>query len=72
MSEFTARSELLSWGRTPRMPMRVASPSFRDELDILVRDGASGPNGLLSSGMRRSYGDSCINDGGAVVHMTGP
>jgi L-gulonolactone oxidase len=51
--------------------MRVARPSFRDELDILIRNGTGGPNGLLASGMRRSYGDSCINDGGAVIDMTG-
>lgn len=51
--------------------MRVARPAFRDGLDALVMEGADGPNHLLASGLRRSYGDSCINDGGAVIDMTG-
>jgi L-gulonolactone oxidase len=51
--------------------MRVAEPCFRDELDALIADGSRGPNHLLASGLRRSYGDSCINDGGAMIDMTG-
>ena len=50
--------------------MRVARPSFPDELDSLRR-GSELPNGLLAGGLRRSYGDSCINDGGALIDMTG-
>jgi L-gulonolactone oxidase len=51
--------------------MRVARPSFRDELDALVGTGSAGVNGVLAIGLRRSYGDTCINDNGAVVDMTG-
>jgi L-gulonolactone oxidase len=51
--------------------MRVARPSFRDDLDALIAEGSRGPNRLLASGLRRSYGDSCINDDGAVIDMTG-
>ncbi len=71
MTEFISRSDILSWGRTPRTRMRVAEPSFRDDLDALIADGSRGPNHLLASGLRRSYGDSCINDGGALIDMTG-
>lgn len=51
--------------------MRVARPSFRDQLGALVESGSRGSNRLLASGLRRSYGDSCINDGGALIEMTG-
>lgn len=50
--------------------MRVARPSFRDELDGLLDAGSRGPHGVLASGLRRSYGDSCINDDGALIDMT--
>ena len=51
--------------------MRVARPSFRDELDVLIADGSAGPNHVLASGLRRSYGDSCVNGDGAMIDMTG-
>jgi L-gulonolactone oxidase len=51
--------------------MRVARPVFREGLDGLIAEGSRGPNRLLASGLRRSYGDSCINDGGAMIDMTG-
>ena len=50
--------------------MRVARPSFCDDLDRLIEDGTRDPNRLLACGLRRSYGDSCINDGGAMIDMT--
>jgi len=68
---FLARTDILPWGRIPRTQMRVARPSFHDELDALVRAGSAGVNGILATGLRRSYGDTCINDGGAVIDMTG-
>lgn len=71
MTSFAERADILSWGRTPRTLMRVARPSFPDELAPLVRRGAGLTHGLLAGGLRRSYGDSCINDGGALVEMTG-
>ena len=51
--------------------MQVAEPAFSDELSGLIRDGAGQVNGLLASGLRRSYGDSCINDGGRLIDATG-
>jgi FAD/FMN-containing dehydrogenase len=51
--------------------MRVAGPSFRDELDVLVESGSSAENGILAGGLRRSYGDSCLNGDGAMIDMTG-
>src|SRR3978361_1373443 len=51
--------------------MRVARPSFPDELDGLIVEGSAAPNHVLASGLRRSYGDSCINDDGALIDMAG-
>jgi FAD/FMN-containing dehydrogenase len=68
---FVERADVLSWGRTPRTLMRVARPSFPDELAPLVKRGVGPAHGLLAGGLRRSYGDSCINDGGALIEMTG-
>lgn len=64
------RSNLLPWGRISRAQARVARPSFRDEIEGLVADASLMSNGVLASGLRRSYGDSCINDGGAMLDMT--
>jgi L-gulonolactone oxidase len=50
---------------------RLARPSFTGELRDLVLTGSAQPNQLLASGLRRSYGDSGINDGGAMLDMTG-
>jgi FAD/FMN-containing dehydrogenase len=68
---FFARTDVLPWGRIPRTHMRVARPSFHDELDALLRAGSAGINGVLAAGLRRAYGDTCINDDGAVIDMTG-
>jgi FAD/FMN-containing dehydrogenase len=51
--------------------MRVARPSFCDDLGALIKSGSAGHNGVLAAGLRRSYGDTCLNDGGAMVDMNG-
>lgn len=71
MTDFISRTDVLPWGRIPLTQMRVARPSFRGDLDALVKRGSAGHNGVLAGGQRRSYGDTCINDGGALVDMTG-
>ena len=69
MSEpFVTRSDILSWGRVVRAPQRVATPRFRDELDKLL--GAANGASLLPIGLRRSYGDSCLNDRGDLIDMS--
>jgi len=70
VSDFVTRSDILPWGRTPRTRMRVARPSFPDELAGLVDIGSQNPHRLLASGLQRSYGDSCLNDEGALIDMT--
>jgi len=63
------RSDVLSWGRTTREPQLVAAPRFRDELPDLI--GGPDPASKLAVGMRRSYGDSCLNGEGALIDMLG-
>ncbi len=70
MSGFVTRSDVVSWGRTPRTTMRVARPAFADELRGLIQDGSQAANGVLACGLRRSYGDSCLNDGGQLIETT--
>lgn len=71
MTHFVSRSDVLPWGRIPRTQMQVARPSFLDELEVLLGEGSVGPNRVLASGLRRSYGDSCTNDAGTLIDMTG-
>ncbi|HEY2347298.1 MAG TPA: FAD-binding oxidoreductase [Xanthomonadaceae bacterium] len=51
-----------SWGRFPRAAQRVVTPVARD-LPLPVGAGPS-----LPYGNGRSYGDSCLNDGGDLLH----
>jgi len=57
----------LSWGRNCRAAHRnVFRPSWADELGRF--DDADAP--LLAVGLGRSYGDSCLNDGGYLIDTT--
>jgi L-gulonolactone oxidase len=69
LSPFLERSDVVSWGRVSRGAQRVARPGFRDELSDLA--ARAGDESLLAIGLRRSYGDSCLNGGGALVDMSG-
>jgi L-gulonolactone oxidase len=66
---FVMRGDVLSWGRVHRRPQRIAAPRFCDHLAALINDGAS--SNRLAIGLRRSYGDSCLNSDGAMIDMTG-
>jgi FAD/FMN-containing dehydrogenase len=63
--------EVLSWGRVLRGQHRVIRPRWRDELPALSMEGARCDGKLLAIGLGRSYGDSGLNPGGAVIDMTG-
>jgi FAD/FMN-containing dehydrogenase len=57
----------LSWGRNSRAVHRgVFKPSWADELGRF--DDADAP--VLAYGLGRSYGDSCLNDGGYLIDLT--
>jgi L-gulonolactone oxidase len=68
VTAFVGRDRFLSWGRVERVRQDVAAPGFRDELGGLLAVPGDGP--LLAVGLRRSYGDSCLNGGGRVIDMT--
>ena len=53
-----------SWGRLPKAtPSAVQRLYWRSELDDLDLGSSSG----LPYGLGRSYGDSCLNDGGVLI-----
>ena len=66
---YLKRGDVLSWGRVGRQPQYVARPNFRDELPKLISE--PGWESKLAIGLRRSYGDSCLNGAGALIDITG-
>jgi len=60
----------VSWGRTLHASHEIAFPKFSSQLENIIKQGSANKNGLLAIGMGRSYGDSCLNDNGAVIDMT--
>jgi FAD/FMN-containing dehydrogenase len=64
---YRERTDVVSWGRVVRQPQLVASPRFADEVPALLRDTRSKTK--LAVGLRRSYGDSCLNSAGALIDM---
>jgi FAD/FMN-containing dehydrogenase len=58
-------SEALAWGRVHRGAQRLFAPAWPEEAGRLVRDPGLGPR--LVRGLGRSYGDSCLNIGGALI-----
>jgi FAD/FMN-containing dehydrogenase len=66
---FVERADVLSWGRVVQEPQRVAKPHFRDELSRLIAEPPR--TSKLAIGLRRSYGDSCLNGAGAMIDATG-
>ncbi len=57
-------SSYQSWGRLPKAtPSAVQRPYWRSEL----ADLDFGPPSTLPYGLGRSYGDSCLNDGGVLI-----
>lgn len=58
---------ITSWGRVQRVSQLIATPRFLEDAEAVVRDHV-GP--LLPVGMRRSYGDTVFNSGGALLAST--
>ncbi|MEW6436594.1 MAG: FAD-binding oxidoreductase [Pseudomonadota bacterium] len=65
---FVSRSDIFSWGRVTRQMQRVATPRFVDQLPALI--DAAKESSLLAVGLRRSYGDSCLNELGDLIDMS--
>lgn len=58
--------ESTGWGRTVRSISTEYEPHSVDELQEYVRDQKD-PRGFITHGLRRSYGDSCLNIGGITI-----
>ncbi len=65
--EFHERDDYLSWGRVERRPQVVARPASRRDLAPLAH-GERRPR--LAVGLLRSYGDSCLATGAALLDLT--
>ncbi len=52
-----------SWGRVAWAASRVSEPAFLDE----IRAAFASKESKLAYGLGRSYGDVCLNDGGALI-----
>jgi L-gulonolactone oxidase len=66
--QFLERSDIVSWGRVDWRRQYWTRPRFRDELGGLLHDAQWAEK--LAIGLRRSYGDSCLNRAGAVIDAT--
>lgn len=71
MTPFISRSDVTSWGQVLRFPQFVAEPSFRRDLDDLLRHAPRFEKGLLARGLGRSYGDSNLNQSGGLIDCSG-
>ena len=58
-------SEYTGWGRVHSASGDLARPERASALKALVQSSAA-----PALGMRRSYGDACLNDGGRMIDMT--
>jgi len=63
---FAPRADVTSWGRAVRRRQLVAGPAFRDEIGALLGARSRGAS-CLAVGLRRSYGDSCLNSDGVLI-----
>lgn len=70
MVEFNITNKVMSWGRVVTSQHFVARPQFKDEISKLASDFSKDKPGL-AIGMKRSYGDSCLNSSASVLDMTG-
>jgi FAD/FMN-containing dehydrogenase len=60
--------KITSWGRVKRVSAARIAPAFSDQLPAILAARPTEP--LLAIGLGRSYGDSGLNSGGAIVDMT--
>ncbi|CAN7337604.1 FAD-binding oxidoreductase [Phenylobacterium sp. LjRoot219] len=71
MTPLATTDGLTSWGRVQRGRHAVARPRWRSDLPSALRAVAAHPGRGLAVGLSRSYGDSGLNPGGAVIAMAG-
>jgi L-gulonolactone oxidase len=62
---------VLSWGRVHRYRHWVTRPHHLDQVDLAAAARKGGNGAALAHGMGRSYGDSALNGGGALIVTRG-
>ncbi|MEX0644336.1 MAG: FAD-binding oxidoreductase [Parvularculaceae bacterium] len=60
-----------SWGRVVRAEHAVVAPRHRDEIRAALECATEERSHALAVGLGRSYGDSGLNPGGALIDMRG-
>src|ERR1700678_50939 len=61
-----ATTRVLSWGRSPKTAhTHVHRPAWNDQVPEILESAAA--DSLLSRGLGRSYGDSCLNGGRGII-----
>ena len=58
---------ILSWGRAHRGEHEAHLPSYLDQVELAPLAAASPNRRILAHGLGRSYGDSPLNEGGALI-----
>ena len=59
------KTDYTGWGRALTATGEIARPERRSTLDAILKDGL-----IPAIGMRRSYGDACLNHGGRAIDMS--
>ncbi len=67
MAPIKLRNEIELWGRVFRVPHTVMTPNFLTDACSALTDC---DRSTLALGAARSYGDVCLNRGGALVRTT--
>lgn len=62
-------TDLLSWGRYPRLPQSGHSANWRMDLPALIESVSRTHGSTLPFGNGRSYGDSCLAASGHVLNI---
>ncbi len=63
----TFRADYLSWGRVHRYVHDACAPAFIDNARSAMVGMLANGESMLPYGLGRSYGDSCLNDGQALL-----
>ncbi|MBL8551688.1 MAG: FAD-binding oxidoreductase [Hyphomonadaceae bacterium] len=70
MTQFGRPVPFAAWGRIERGAYPMARPRFAGDLPGLF-SAKERPGHVLGVGLGRSYGDSCLNNGGGLIAMDG-